>query len=332
MKFGYFYSSRSKENPPSENYQKIIKQVNAAERAGFDLAWAGHHYLVPDRHMFQPIVSMPRLAAETEKIYLGMNILLPLHQPVAIAEQFATMDALSGGRVILGPITGYRDKEFEAFGIPKSERAMRLTEGVEIIKRLWGNETVTYNGRYFSLTNATISPKPVQDPRPPIWIGANKDKAVTRAADLGDAWLVNPHETDETILRQLNLIEPPTGEGFHGSQPAVKDAFVAETDERAFELFSPYLEEFYDWYEDVGQGNAMESPEALDLDRDVWDRFLIGSPETVAEKLVRLYEEFDIDCVILFMDRPGITQEDLLNSIKLTGRKVIPEVQKRITD
>ncbi|KMT45762.1 hypothetical protein EL22_27770 [Halostagnicola sp. A56] len=330
MKFGYFYSSRSKESSPSENYQKIVSQVNAAETAGFDLAWAGHHYLVPDRHMFQPTVSIPRLAAETESIHLGMNILLPLHHPVAIAEQFATMDVLSGGRTILGPITGYRDKEFESFGVPKHERARRLTEGVKIIKKLWTEESVTYDGQHFSVTDATISPQPIQHPRPPIWIGANKDKAVKRAAALGDAWLVNPHETNDTISRQLDLINQPTGEGFHGVQPIVRDAFVAETDEEAFDAFGPYLEEFYDWYDDVGQGEAMETPEALDLKRDVWDRFLIGSPQTVIEKIVHLHEAYDIDCVILFMDRPGIVQDDLHNSIELVGEEVIPAVRNRL--
>lgn len=330
MKFGYFYSSRSKESTPAENFQKIIQQVNAADSAGFDLVWAGHHYLVPNRHMFQPMASLSRLAAETEHLHLGMNLLLPLHHPITVAEHFATMDALTDGRVIFGPITGYRDKEFDSFGIKKQHRAGRLVESIDIIKKLWTEDSVSYDGNHFSLTDATICPKPIQDPRPPIWIGANKDRAVKRAADIGDSWLINPHETDDTIARQLDLIDPPTGDGFHGVQPIVRDAFVAETDAEAFEAFGPYLEEFYDWYEDVGQGDAMESPESLDLSRDVWDRFLIGSPETVVEKLVNLYDEMGIDCVLLFMDRPGISQEDLLNSIELTGQKVIPEVRKRI--
>ncbi len=331
MKFGVaLFGHHPPDVQPETNFQTVIEQVKTAERVGLDLVWAGQHYVMEEKQKFQVVPAMSRLAAESGDMYIGMNLLLPLHHPVEIAEQFATMDAMTGGRTIIGPIAGYRDKEFEAFGIDKHHRAQRLTEGVEIIKQLWTENEVTYRGDQFSFEDITITPKPVQDPHPPIWIGANKTNAVIRATELGDAWLINPHDREGVIEEQLNQIEPPTGSGFRGLQPVMKDGFIAETDDRALDIYRPYLEEFYGWYQSEGQGDAMETPEALDLDTEGVDRFLIGSPETVAEEIVRLHDNWGIGCVILLLQKPGIPHQNVLEAIKLYGKQVVPRVTDKI--
>jgi len=333
MKFGlHLFGHHSKDRPADENFRTVVEQVRTARDSGFDLIWAGHHYMMSDRQKFQVVPAMARLAADAGDMHVGTSFLLPLHHPIVIAEQFATLDAITGGRAIIGPVAGYRDIEFQSLDIPKRDRAGRLVEGVEVIKRLWTEDDVTYEGEHFRFEGVTITPKPVQDPRPPIWIGANTDRAIRRAGELGDAWLVNPHEDEPTIARQLELAGTPSGDGFHGVVPGRRDVFVAETDEEAFETYGPYIEEFYQWYKREGQAEAMENPEALDLAFEdlVEDRFIIGSPETVTERLVRLEEEVGIDCVMMGMHRPGIAQDDVLESIELTGDRVIPAVRDRL--
>jgi alkanesulfonate monooxygenase SsuD/methylene tetrahydromethanopterin reductase-like flavin-dependent oxidoreductase (luciferase family) len=331
MKFGVeVIGHHALERAPNENFDDVVEQVRVADAVGLDLVWAGQHYLLEDRQKFQVVPAMSRLAAESDRLYVGANVLFPLHHPVEVAEQFATLDALSDGRAILGPIEGYRKAEFDAFGVDRSERAGRLEEGLEVVKRLWTEDDVHFEGEHFALDGVSANPKPVQDPHPPLWVGANKDPAVRRASEQGTAWLVNPHDEEDVIARQLDMIDPPEGEGWHGLQPAIKDGFVAETDRQALDRFEPYIKEFYDWYEAAGQAEAMETPEAIDLDAAGLGRFAIGSPETVADDLVHLHDDLGIDCVIMYMHRPGIPQAQTLEAMELLGEEVIPRVEERI--
>ena len=331
MKFGVeVIGHHALERAPNENFDDVVEQVQVADEVGLDLVWAGQHYLLEDRQKFQVIPAMSRLAAESDTLYVGANVLFPLHHPVEVAEQFATLDALSDGRAILGPIEGYRKEEFDAFGVDRSERAGRLGEGLEVVKRLWTENDVRFDGEYYQLDGVSANPKPVQEPHPPLWVGANKDPAVERASEQGTAWLVNPHDEETVIARQLDMIDPPEGNGWHGLQPKIQDGFVAPTDELALERFEAYIKEFYDWYDRAGQGEAMETPEAVDLEASGLDRFAIGSPETVADHVVHLHDDLGIDCVIMYMHRPDIPQEHTLEATRLLGEEVIPRVEERI--
>ena len=333
MRFGlHLFGHHPKDVAPDENFQTVVDQVRTARKAGFDLIWTGHHYMMRERQKFQVIPAMSRLAADAGDMHVGTTLLLPLEHPIVVAEQFATMDAITGGRVIIGPIAGYRDIEFDSLGIPKSERVGRLVEGVRVIKRLWTEDDVTFEGNHYQFENVTITPKPVQDPRPPIWIGANTDRAIRRAGKLGDIWLANPHEDEQTLARQFEIAGEPSGDGYRGVRPGRRDVFVADTDEQALEIYGPYIEEFYEWYRQEGQAEAMENPEVLyqEFDELAEDRFIIGSPETVTDRLVNLYENVGLDCVLMGMHRPGIDPSDVLHSVELAGEEVIPQVRERI--
>ena len=334
MQFGlHVHGMMATDTPPDSNFERLVASARLAGKAGFDLLWVGHHFLLEDRQKFQPVPTIARLAAEVPNLHVAANVILPLHHPVVIAEQFATIDALSGGKAILSPIQGYRRAEFEGLGVPRDERATRLEEAVAVIEKLWTEDSVDFRGEHFTLSNATITPKPVQTPRPPIWIGANTDRAVRRAADLGDAWLINPHETEETIARQLDLIDAPGGEGYHGVQPILRNVFVAETDRRAVEIFGPAVQDHFDWYRGEGQADATENPEEFELRFSELreERFLIGSPETVADDIVRLHDALGIDCLVASIHRPGIDHEHVCEAIRLMGEVVVPEVQRRTT-
>jgi alkanesulfonate monooxygenase SsuD/methylene tetrahydromethanopterin reductase-like flavin-dependent oxidoreductase (luciferase family) len=330
MQFGlHAFGHHRSDRPADENFTELLEQVRVAEQVGFDLVWAGHHYMMTDRQKFQVVPAMARIAGEAGDMQVGTAFLLPLHHPIVVAEQFATLDAITGGRAIIGPVAGYRDIEFDSLDIDKLDRVGRLHEGVEVIKRLWTEDAVTFDGEHFSFEDVTITPKPVQDPRPPIWVGANADAAVERASQLGDAWLCNPHADEPQLTRQLDLAETPSGSGFRGVSPARREVFVAPTDREAFEIYGPYIEAYYEWYKREGQAEAMEDPEALDqsLEDLAEDRFIIGSPETVADRLVTLETDVGVDCVLMGMHRPGIAHEDVVRSIELTGDEVMTRVE-----
>ena len=164
-------------------FGELVKQAKLAERLGYDCIAKSSHYSAHPMQEFQQIPLLARLSAETPDLRLCAGVvLLPLHKPLDVAEQFATLDLMTNGKVIFGTGIGYRDVEFKAFGTSRSEAAARFDENIEAIKRLWTEETVTMSGSHFELEDASCALKPIQEPHPPIWIGANADVAIRRAA------------------------------------------------------------------------------------------------------------------------------------------------------
>ncbi len=326
MKFGLSIHGKSPlNNQRGDNFRDIEEQVEAADDAGFDLIYMGHHYFVEQYQKFQNIPALSRLSAFAPDMNICPAILLPLHHPLIIAEQLATMDVFTDGQVVAAPVAGYRDHEFNSLGIDKRERAIRMREGIEIISRVWTSDNVTYHGDIYDFEDVTINPKPVQDPHPPLWIGANQDSAISRASDLGDAWLVNPHEDESEIARQLDLVTCPSGDGLRGYQPARWDVFVAETDKEAINIFGPAVQNAFEDYKSWGQHEAMQNPDAFDQAFDALkdEHFIAGSPDTVASRLAGLVD-LGIDCFILKMYLPGIPHSKVLDSIRLFGNEVMP--------
>ena len=124
--------------------------------------------------MLQPLLLLSNLATQAPGLYLGTAVfLLPLHHPVAVAEQTATVDILSGGKFLFGVGQGYRDLEFQSFGLQKRDRRRRMAEGLQVIRKLWAEDNVTFNGEFFQLDGVTMSPKPLQQPGPPVFVGAD---------------------------------------------------------------------------------------------------------------------------------------------------------------
>lgn len=333
MKFGLaVIGNHSKQHSPVDNFQTVLEQVRTARDGEFDLINAGHHYVVADNQRFQAIPALSRLAAESGDMHALACQLLPLHHPVEIAEHMATLDVITNGKAALAPIAGYRDAEFDAFGIPKAQRGKRLHESVELIKRLWTEDSVTFDGEFFSVTDCTINPKPVQEPRPPIWIGGNTDHAVKRARETGDAWYayVQANTDEETLAKRLNRDTHTAGTGMRAIQPMAMNGFVAETDAEAIETYQPVLEEAVEWYENEGYRGATESSRDFGLTEPGFSPFLVGSPETVADKIVWLHETMAVDCLILGMHMPELPRETVLNSVELMGETVIPMVRERL--
>ena len=270
MKFGLGLAVQHRpDDDQAARFREHLEQVRVARDVGFSTVWASQHFLAQPFTYFQPIPVLGRIAAEAEGMTLGTGILLlPLFQPLDVAEQMATLDVITGGRTILGVGLGYRDDENTAFGVDPRSRVGRLIEGVEVIERLWMGEPVSYEGRHYQLRDVRISLRPVQRPRPRIWLAANTDAGVKRAARLGDAWLMNPHSTLASIERQLALFHETRrqlGRPRATDIPLIKECVVAEDAAAAVREARPFLEAKYKAYQQWKQDEALPEGETFDL-------------------------------------------------------------------
>ena len=189
--------------------------VRLARDRGWDSLFTGQHYLNEGNNkQLQIVPFLSRLMAEAGDMTVGMGVLLlNLHNPVYVAETVASMDILARGNFVFGVGLGYREVEFDAFGVRKGQRVKRFEAYLDVVQRLWSGEAVTYEDETCKLDAVRMNILPVQQPRPPLWIAANNDAAVRRAARLGDAWMINPHSTVETVRRQLVLYRGRAGQG-----------------------------------------------------------------------------------------------------------------------
>jgi probable F420-dependent oxidoreductase len=163
--------------------------LDRVEGLGYDSVWTQEQILGAAGSL-EPVTLLAYAAALTRRVRLGVAVLLtPLRSPVQLAKSLASVDQLSGGRLIVGVGLGARPHIYPAFGITPERRVRRFTEGLEVMKRLWREERVTFKGEFWQLENAAMAPKPIQQPHPPIWFGARHPDALRRAVAHGDGFI-----------------------------------------------------------------------------------------------------------------------------------------------
>jgi alkanesulfonate monooxygenase SsuD/methylene tetrahydromethanopterin reductase-like flavin-dependent oxidoreductase (luciferase family) len=169
-----------------EVYRDDLGLIRDAEQLGFDTIWLTEHHFAEDGYSPAIIPIAAAVAAMTERIRIGFNLLLlPLHHAVQLAENLATVDVISNGRLDVGLGQGYAEHEFAGYGIPRSQRLSRFLEGLDVLNGLWTNEVFSFQGKHYHVDSARLVPRPVQQPSPPIWIGATSEKAIRRAGRRG---------------------------------------------------------------------------------------------------------------------------------------------------
>jgi len=182
FRFGASLSLKS----PAEQFE-LVRRVEAL---GFDSVWTGDHVSFHGP-IHESLTLLATYVPITTRIKLGTAVyLLALRAPAIAAKATATLDALSGGRLIFGVgVGGENPKEFELCGVPHRERGARVTEGIDVVRTLWRDAPASFKGRFTTFEGVSIDPKPVQRPGPPIWIGGRSDAALTRAGRQGDGWM-----------------------------------------------------------------------------------------------------------------------------------------------
>jgi alkanesulfonate monooxygenase SsuD/methylene tetrahydromethanopterin reductase-like flavin-dependent oxidoreductase (luciferase family) len=334
MQFGLQLNSQ---HPATENMRdrlaELLEQVRLAQAVGFHSIVAPQHYLPAPFQMLQPLPLLARIAAEANQMRLIAGIiLLSLQHPVALAEDVGTLDAICHGQFTLGVALGYREAEFQAFGVAKADAVPRLTEVLTVLKRLWTEDKVEHHGRFFTLPGVALTTRPVQHPRPPIWMGADSDPAVRRAARLADTWYINPHAKLDTLERQMALYRRTLmelGKPCPQDIPIRRELFVANDRDTALRLCLPYLERKYQTYVAWGQSGALPQEDTLDLSFDALrdQRFIIGSPDDCVEQLLRYHERLGANHFLLRVQWAGMPQKQVLAAITLFGERVIPHLR-----
>lgn len=323
MKLGLFVNTQS---PAGTNMRSrvadLVEQVRTARDCGFSSLWFPQHYLTAPMQMFQSTALMPYLMAEAKGMTVGGDIIiLPLHNPVAIAEESATLDVLSGGRYVLGVGLGYREEEFTAFGIPLSERVPRLSESVPLIRRLWAEDRVDHEGRFYRVANAGIGIKPVRPEGIPIWMAAQVDAAIRRAAALGDSWLIIPSmgmtelvpavEVYRDALRTLGKPDP-------AEFPITRECYVGTSQATALDECREALSSKYAAYAQWGL-KGQQGDDGSAFDRMVRDCFIVGDKAFVKDEIARYHETLGVNHFIMRVHWLGFPQEHVLRGIRALG-------------
>jgi alkanesulfonate monooxygenase SsuD/methylene tetrahydromethanopterin reductase-like flavin-dependent oxidoreductase (luciferase family) len=333
-------------NPPfrrvpwDELYAGELELAVAAERLGYDHVWLTEHHFVEDGYAPSLLPIAAAIAARTERIRIGTFVLLlPLHDPVRVAEDAATVDLLSRGRFDLGMGQGYRVAEFTGMGVPRGERGARLQEGAQLIQRLFTERDVSFSGRFRTVRDVTLSPPPVQKPHPPIWLAARGPVALDRAARLGfhlAAVGLPQHQADYDAALRRHGRDP---RDFHVAQ--LRAVYVAPTREQAWaecaEGFHHMLACYAQWFGEAGdlaadRGDGTPVPSADALRRaQAADFFgepaIIGTPADALAAIQDYQQRTRATHLVMAMAMPGVEPARVRASMELFAREVMPKLR-----
>jgi len=258
--------------PNAEDGRAMVEMV---DRLGYDSLWVGDHlsFAIP---ILDPLIQLAQAATYSSRLELGAGVyLLPLRHPGPVAKQVATLDHLSNGRLILGVGVGGEFKtDFQVAGVDPAERGARLSEGIEVLRKLWGGEAVAHDGEYFSFPELTMSPPARRLGGPPIWCGGRSPAALRRAGEIADGWLsyvVTPDMYRSSLdgIREAAAGGPdrPFGTGH------LLFATVADTYESALDKATETLSVRY----------------AMDFRQAAKKYCALGRPQDVAERLLEFH-------------------------------------------
>ena len=324
MKLGLYMATQWRQGADlGPELANLIEQTRTAKASGLASLMVGQHFVSSPLQMFQAMPLLARLAAEADGMKLGPGLLLlPLLNPVIVAEEAATLDWLCGGNAIIGLGLGYRQEEFDSIGVPFKERVPRFVEGVEVIKKLWRDDVVEHRGRFHTLSGAQASLKPKQPGGPPIWMAGDVEAAVKRAAKLADAWMPSPMVTQENVGRLGALFrETRKAAGLAPATefPIIRECHVGSMDEVREPLGFKY-EAYAAWSGD--SGFVPKDGIRADFDKFAQNRFIIGSENQVVDQISAYGELTGTDHILLRVQWPGLDQKTAVRTLERLGRVV----------
>ena len=338
MNFGTFLLMQSPSARSSaEIYGRALEMAQAAESLGFRSVWLAEHHFSTYGYLSRPVQLATYIAARTARLRVGTAVIVvPLHHPLVIAEEIATLDLLAGGRVDIGLGRGYQHYEFERLGLELESSRARWEESIDIILKAFAGQPFSYDGKFFKIPETTVFPQPLQKPRPPIWISAQSPDSVEGAVRRGFNVLTGgfgvPIERMAEFRRLFDRVVAevkPSAPLQVGVQRAVyvtdsaADARAAAEEARWNMRVTLSLRNHYERVE-RGRAIPVPAPKEPDVD-DLLDRFLvIGTPDTVIRQITRVRDLVGIthfNCSFWFGD---LAQARVLRSMELFAREVMP--------
>ena len=318
-------------------YAAALDAAAEVERLGFDSVWTSEHHFADDSYAPSLLTLSAALAARTARIEIGTGLVLaPLYHPIRLAEDAAVVDLISGGRFVLGLGQGWLNWEFEALGAPFGQRGRRIQEAIETCRQAWGDGLVAGPG-------VAVLPKPARPGGPPVWVGAESETAIRRAAALADGWIAGEPDlgafrTQLGWLRDELRERARPSERFHvaGYWPV----FVWGEAGRAWELVRPF-HHYVQWkYVDAVDAKGRLGPLPLPPDLDerseaaLRAQIICGTPAEVAARIAEYADAARAIgphfTFIARMHYPGMDPEIVRAAARLFAAEVIPAVRDRL--
>lgn len=351
MKFGMFYVLESPDGDYRRAYKEMLGQIEYAEELGFDSVWLAEHHGSPYGSMPSPAVAAAAVAAITERLRIGIAVsILPFANPVRTAEDYAMVDVISDGRLDMGVGRGYQPREFAMLGLADQQAHSReiFNESLEILIGLWENERFTYHGEHYTLDDVGITPRPVQQPRPPIYVAAISPPtfALVEKYDLNimvtPTLMTLPELKENVIAAKRRLIEagrPAASLNF----PMNWQMHVAPTKEEAETRPAEALEWYFNLVMDLVP-KGPNAPAGYEFMRDLAAAFeeaggvsvpaleeggiiILDDPEGVAARIREVRDDIGQQEIFSWMRIGGLSDEKVRASMKLYAEEVMPQFQ-----
>ena len=316
---------------PSQQFRDVLRIVEAAQANDFTYIAIGQHFLYGDLRWLQPVPLLARLAAEVEPhIRLVTQIMIaPLYHPVLLAEEIATLDVVTEGRLVFGVGLGYRPEEFGYLDVPFRERAARLEESLQLMQQLWTEDEVHFHGRFWTLEGVKPHLKPVQKPHPPIWIGAHSLAGARRAGRFADGYACPPETPVDEVLERYAAVK----EGFEargktfGPQPLRRNVLVADTREQAVTEYARVAQGRYITYAQRGLDVMADADLEQDFAAAVAGHAVIGTPDDVTKQLTDLVTTLPVDPLLVRPQWPTMDADETIAAIRRLGTQVVPAIR-----
>ena len=350
MKFGMLHLFESpRGRSEHEMVQEQIALMEAAEGLGFDSVWPAEHHFSEYGFCASPALSLAAIARSTKRIRLGTGVVvLPFNHPVRVAEDYAMLDNLSGGRVELGVGRGYQPIEYQGYGIDQTKSREIFDESIEIIRRAWTNERLDFEGKHYRFHDLEVRPRPYQRPHPPIWLAALSEETYEKAGRLGFNLLCSPvfggslPGARDRIARYRETLAQ------HGHEPRKREVgalvmvYVGKTQEEArrdfaepviwyFRTFGKYVApklgqpavESYEWYTQIRDlASTVEWNTLLEHGAVV-----CGEADYVGERIAKIRDEIGIDHFLCWTRLGGMPEDKVMGHMERMRDSVMPKLR-----
>ena len=341
MRFGFFDQLPCADSQSeSQRFHDILAQIELGDQLGFDTVWLGElHFGRQSSILASPLMVLAAAAQRTQRIRLGTAVtLLPLHSPVKIAEEAATADVLSGGRLEFGVGRGTAPIHYVGYNVPQEESRERFEEALDVILKAWTTERLTYHGRYFQADNLAVVPKPLQKPHPPIRLAANSPDTFTIAGRLGLPIFASPLINPPDKLREyLAVHHDALQSGVQQDVALMFSVHVSDSREQARRECEASLKNFFraagERLRPLGEttikGYEAFQQVAAKLERATYEKVermgVFGDPAYCVEQVQALRKEFGMDEFIGYFNQGGLVDHAVVKrSMELFAREVMP--------
>ena len=345
MKFGLIIVPQVRDGQP-EPFDKVIEQVEYAEELGYDSVWLTEHHFSPYGRAAIPVLAGQAIARTSKIRVSSAVVVLPFNDPIRVAEDWATLDHISKGRVDVGVGRGNQPAEFKAFNVSMDEAEERFSEALAIMQLAWTEERFSYDGKFWQIPEVSVVPKPYTQPHPPLWQAALSDYTVKKIIERGMHGLIGPYLCPyETLKDQyFDVWHRATAEAGRTDLQICHNEFVyvgeSDADVKAD------IKDYVMWYirtaakiwgerdrskvseQYANYNDILEWLDVVSFD-EVYDRLgMFGTPDTVAEKMRWMRDEGGVDYIMNFMWFGGFEQEKALRNMELFAKEVMPQLRE----